>query len=112
MRVKRFLMPGERKALNACTWACIVGTPMNWTASDSINPSLSSPSAGMSEELGIVDGKELACAVQNAEQGRDVATVPLLRTLALEDWLRSLRDYKRCDPDHVSLRLRVARVVS
>ena len=44
------------------------------------------------EELGIVDCGELQNAVQNAEQGRDVATVPLLRTLALEDWLRELRD--------------------
>jgi len=39
----------------------------------------------LSEELGIVDGTEL----------EHVATVPLLRTLALEDWLRSLRDHKR-----------------
>ena len=31
-------------------------------------------------------------AVRNSEQGRDIATVSLLRTLALEDWLRSLRD--------------------
>jgi asparagine synthase (glutamine-hydrolysing) len=45
----------------------------------------------LTEELGIVNCKELQRAVQNAEQGRDVATVPLLRTLALEDWLRSLR---------------------
>lgn len=44
------------------------------------------------EELGIVDCGELQNAVQNAEQGRDVATVSLLRTLALEDWLRELRD--------------------
>jgi asparagine synthase (glutamine-hydrolysing) len=42
------------------------------------------------EELGIVDCGELENAVQNAEQGRDVATVSLLRTLALEDWLREL----------------------
>ena len=44
------------------------------------------------EELGIVDCGELENAVQNAEQGRDVATVSLLRTLALEDWLRGLRN--------------------
>jgi len=44
------------------------------------------------EELGIVDCGELEHAVQNAEQGRDVATVSLLRTLALEDWLRGLRN--------------------
>ena len=54
---------------------------------------------------------ELEHAVQNAEQGRDVATVPLLRTLALEDWLRSLRDYKKRGPDQVSLRSRAVRVV-
>jgi asparagine synthase (glutamine-hydrolysing) len=65
----------------------------------------------LSAELGIVDGKELARVVQNAEQGRDVATVPLLRTLALEDWLRSLRDYKKHGPEQASLRLRAARVV-
>ena len=65
----------------------------------------------LSAELGIVDGKEPARAVQNAEQGRDVATVPLLRTLALEDWLRGLRDYKKRDPDRVYLRSRAARVV-
>ena len=64
----------------------------------------------LSAELGIVDGKELARAVQNAEQGRDVATVPLLRTLALEDWLRSLRDYKKRGPAQMSLRRRAARV--
>jgi hypothetical protein len=44
------------------------------------------------EELGIADCGELEHAVQNAEQGRDVATVSLLRTLALEDWLRDLRN--------------------
>jgi asparagine synthase (glutamine-hydrolysing) len=44
------------------------------------------------EELGIVDCSELEHAVQNADQGRDVATVSLLRTLALEDWLRELRN--------------------
>jgi hypothetical protein len=46
------------------------------------------------EELGIVDCGELEHAVQNAEQGQDVATVSLLRTLALEDWLRDLRNQR------------------
>jgi asparagine synthase (glutamine-hydrolysing) len=44
------------------------------------------------EELGIVDRGELERAVHNAEQGRDVATVSLLRALALEDWLGDLRN--------------------
>ena len=65
----------------------------------------------LSEELGIVDATELEHAVQNAEQGRDVATVPLLRTLALEDWLRSLRDYNKRGPDQVPQRSRAAGVV-
>jgi len=43
------------------------------------------------EEQGIVDARRLERAVHDAEQGRDVATVSLLRTLALEDWLRNLR---------------------
>jgi asparagine synthase (glutamine-hydrolysing) len=43
------------------------------------------------EEEGIVDSQKLSLAVRSAEQGLDVATVPLLRTLALEGWLRNLR---------------------
>ena len=53
---------------------------------------LRSPSPLRVEELGIVDCGELERAVHDAEQGRDVATVSLLRTLALEDWLRGLRN--------------------
>lgn len=48
----------------------------------------------LTEELGIVNGPELGRAIQNAEQGRDIATVSLLRTLALEDWLRDLCDHQ------------------
>src|ERR1700722_3890073 len=66
----------------------------------------------LAEELGIVDSKELEHAVQRAEQGRDVATVPLLRTLALENWLRSLRDRERDSRDGVFLEPPAARVVS
>jgi asparagine synthase (glutamine-hydrolysing) len=66
----------------------------------------------LAEELGIVDCKKLEHAVQNAEQGRAVATVPLLRTLALEDWLRSLRDRERDSRDRVFLEPPAARVVS
>lgn len=66
----------------------------------------------LAEELGIVDGKELERAVQNSEQGRDIATVPLLRTLALEGWLRSLRDRERDLRDGVFLEPSAARVVS
>jgi asparagine synthase (glutamine-hydrolysing) len=66
----------------------------------------------LTEELGIVDCKELERAVQNAEQGRDVATVPLLRTFALEGWLRSLRDRERDSRAGVFLEPPAARVVS
>jgi hypothetical protein len=38
--------------------------------------------------------------------------VPLLRTLALEDWLRSLRDRERDSRDRVFLEPPAARVVS
>ena len=43
-----------------------------------------------SEELGIVDGEALEAAACSAEHGKDVPILPLLRTIALEDWLRSL----------------------
>ena len=66
----------------------------------------------LTEELGIVDCKELEHAVHDAEQGRDVATVPLLRTLALEGWLRSLRDRERDSSEGVRLDPPAARVVS
>jgi asparagine synthase (glutamine-hydrolysing) len=46
------------------------------------------------EELGIVKSHKLEQAVRNAEQGWDVAALPLLRTLALEDWLRDSRDHQ------------------
>jgi len=44
-----------------------------------------------SEELGIVDSALLRTLVAQAEQGKDVPVLPLLRTLALERWLRELR---------------------
>ncbi len=53
----------------------------------------------LTEELGIVELREFEHAIRNAEQGQDVATVSLLRTLALEDWLRNLRDYSKQSRD-------------
>jgi asparagine synthase (glutamine-hydrolysing) len=43
-----------------------------------------------SEDLRIVDSALLRTLVAQAEQGTDVPVVPLLRTLALERWLREL----------------------
>ena len=43
-------------------------------------------------ELGVVDSQQLEHAVRDAQRGSDVATIPLLRTLALEDWLRDLQN--------------------
>jgi asparagine synthase (glutamine-hydrolysing) len=44
-----------------------------------------------SEDLRIVDSVSLGKSVEQAEQGKDVPILPLLRTLALERWLRELR---------------------
>lgn len=63
------------------------------------------------EELGIVDRSELEHAVQSAEQGRDVATVSLLRTLALEDWLRELRNQQSLSREFVFRKDYTIRVV-
>ena len=44
-----------------------------------------------SEDLRIVDSVSLGKSVEQAEQGKDVPVLSLLRTLALERWLRELR---------------------
>lgn len=44
----------------------------------------------VSEELGIVDSRQLMSAIQNATAGKDVSIPSLLRTFMLETWLRGL----------------------
>lgn len=53
-----------------------------------------------SEDLRIVDSALLRTWVAQAEQGKDVPVLPLLRTLALERWLRDLhaKDQQRGSP--------------
>jgi asparagine synthase (glutamine-hydrolysing) len=43
------------------------------------------------EELGIANCAAVNESIRHAEQGRDVSIVPLLRTLAMEHWLRTMR---------------------
>jgi asparagine synthase (glutamine-hydrolysing) len=45
-----------------------------------------------SEENGLVISSALAAAVEQAVQGQDTSTLPLLRIMALEQWLRDLRE--------------------
>ncbi len=44
------------------------------------------------EENGLVIPRSLAAAVEQAVQGEDASTLPLLRIMALEQWLRDLRE--------------------
>lgn len=44
------------------------------------------------EENGLVISSSLATAVEQALQGEDTSTLPLLRIMALEQWLRDLRE--------------------
>jgi hypothetical protein len=44
------------------------------------------------EELGMVDLASLAAFVEQAEHGKEVPVLPLLRTVALEQWLRDLAE--------------------
>jgi hypothetical protein len=44
--------------------------------------------------LGIVNSAPLLAAMDNARLGREVPLVPLVRTLALECWLRHLSSHK------------------
>jgi asparagine synthetase B (glutamine-hydrolysing) len=55
-----------------------------------------------SQELGIVDVQMLERAIRSAEQGQDVPILPLLRTVTLEDWLRSLKHQQRRSRDELS----------
>ena len=43
------------------------------------------------EELGVANGAMLSESVRDAEHGRDVSIISLLRTLTLEHWLRNLQ---------------------
>jgi asparagine synthase (glutamine-hydrolysing) len=51
-------------------------------------------------DLGIANGTILDATIRDAEQGRDVPIIPLLRTLTLEHWLRGL--YQETRPAIVS----------
>ena len=44
------------------------------------------------EENGLVIPSSLAAAVEQAVQGEDTSTLPLVRIMALEQWLRDLRE--------------------
>jgi asparagine synthase (glutamine-hydrolysing) len=65
----------------------------------------------LSQELGIVQSDAIESALRDAEQGREVRIIPLLRTLALEEWLRNVRDHRRLSIDHPSPIPRTAREV-
>jgi asparagine synthase (glutamine-hydrolysing) len=45
----------------------------------------------ISASLGMVDSRAFSEALEEARRGKNVAMIPLLRTLALESWLRDLR---------------------
>ncbi len=43
------------------------------------------------EDWGIVDGAALGVGIRDAEHGREVLAIPLLRTLTIEHWLRNMQ---------------------
>ena len=51
----------------------------------------------VSEPLGLVNQESLLQAMQDARAGREVRLLPLVRTLALECWLRQLSSHTICD---------------
>lgn len=53
----------------------------------------------LSSSLQIVNAARLRSALQRASSGQQVAIVPLLRMLALEQWLRNLKAHKCLDCD-------------
>jgi len=72
--------------------------------------SLASPGIEMaSASFGVVDGTKLASVLDKARCGQMVPTVNLIRTLQLEQWLRTLIQHGVIDPPRaapVSMRLR------
>ena len=44
----------------------------------------------VTSSLGIVAAKDFIDALENARRGREVPIVPLLRTLAIERWLKNM----------------------
>jgi asparagine synthase (glutamine-hydrolysing) len=58
----------------------------------------------VSASLGLVDSRAFSLALERARCGKHVAIIPLLRTLELESWLRSLRarGVLGDEPRHVS----------
>jgi asparagine synthase (glutamine-hydrolysing) len=52
------------------------------------------------EEMGIVDSGALQASIRDAEQGREIPIVPLLRTLTIEHWLRGVADEPQLETLH------------
>jgi len=65
--------------------------------------SLASPGIEMaSASFGVVDGTKLASVLDKARCGQMVPTVNLIRTLQLEQWLRTLLAHGVIDPPRVA----------
>jgi len=88
------ILERRRKAYVSRGLVKILGT--EWSRLRRISPVI------VIQELGIVDVDGLERAIRNAEQGQEVPILPLLRTVALEDWLRSLTNHGRISRDNFS----------
>jgi asparagine synthase (glutamine-hydrolysing) len=84
------IVPDE--ILNRKRKAFVVRTPLLALSKLCANASESRESM-LSAALGIVDQKGLIRSLQGARNGEAVAVVGLLRTIALESWLRNQRDW-------------------
>jgi asparagine synthase (glutamine-hydrolysing) len=81
------LLNRKRKAFVARSPATFIATQWTGLAEMRQNTLLSS--------LGIVDQDALFEAVQKARHGQALPVVTLMRTLALERWLRAIRDHEK-----------------
>jgi asparagine synthase (glutamine-hydrolysing) len=70
---KAFVARGPRVAIST-HWASLVGMSRDMVTSS----------------LGIVDARTYCDALQQARNGQDVAIIPIMRTIAVELWLRNL----------------------
>jgi asparagine synthase (glutamine-hydrolysing) len=52
----------------------------------------------ISSSLGIVDGAAFADVLRKGRDGQQVPLIPVMRTVAIECWLRALRDSNVCVP--------------
>ncbi|HKV80548.1 MAG TPA: asparagine synthase-related protein [Candidatus Sulfotelmatobacter sp.] len=98
------IVPDEilnRKGKAFVARAPLVRISRDWATLVEVTPDL------VTSSLGIVDAERFVAVLQQGRRGEEIPTVPLMRTLALEGWLRNLRNVRTINLD-ARLKLQLA----